>query len=101
VDAVQFPLLHVGGGVRGGGAMGLDAAGNLLSPALSSHGRDFCTAAGIAVSDPSRRFATQSSSGCSYRFYNKIYNFMLRSGLLRPRLEASLTGAEAPVQKPP
>jgi hypothetical protein len=24
---------------------------------------------------------------------------MLRSGLLRPRLEASLTGAEAPLQK--
>ena len=27
----------MGGGARGGGATGADAAGNLLSPALSSH----------------------------------------------------------------
>ena len=34
-----IPLLHVGGGARGGGTTDANAARNLLSLTLSSHGR--------------------------------------------------------------
>ena len=37
--AELIPLLHLGGGARGGGTTGIDTAGNLLSLTLSSQWR--------------------------------------------------------------
>jgi hypothetical protein len=37
--AELIPLLHLGGGARGGGTTDIDAAGNLLSLTLSSQGK--------------------------------------------------------------